>query len=387
MNWEVSMAKNGEATLSLNGVQLYSRYRPREDAWKWVDAEFDDTKASYLLIGLGLGYHAERLIELAKHKPVSVYYFEQQEYNLAPIPQAVSTIEQLNLEDCQILIPHVWVKALGEHPILPFLEDIKINQMTYKHSAEMMQYNFYKNMAFWSKETSYPIYSEKTACLVASGPSLNETIDWLKEATKNTQIFVVGSALKMILAVGIQPDAVIISDAKSNIVKQLEGTGYVGDLYFLSTANEQTVKTHIGSSYILFQQGYPDAEQVANEYNMPVIETGGSVSTIAISLLELLGFENIILFGQDMGFSGNKTHAQLSTSGRTIKNDANIRQVRANDGTDIYTTPNLHIYARWIEKKAARMSAKLYTTAKKGIALQNIELISKDTFFKIVYSK
>lgn len=384
MNWELSTAKNGEVTLSLNGVQLYSRYRPREDAWKWVDAEFDAAKSSYLLIGLGLGYHAERLLALACEKPVNVYYFDDYERQLAPLEQAISTIDHLNFDDCQILIPNVWIKALGEHPILPFLEDIKMNQMTYKRSADLMEHNFDANVAFWSKDTQYPCYTKKTACLVASGPSLNETIEWLKEAEGKTSIFVVGSTLKMVLAHSIQPDAAIISDAKANIVRQIDGTGYNGDLYFLSTANEQAVKKHNGPAYIMFQQGYPAAERLAAQYNMPVLETGGSVSTTAISLLEQLGFEQIILFGQDMGFSGNATHAQLSTSGRIVQDDTNIREVPANDGSVIYTTPNLHVYARWIEKKAARMSAKLYTTASKGVALQNIELINKEQFLNCI---
>lgn len=377
MDWELLTAKNGEATLSLNGVQLYSRYRPREDAWKWVDAEFDETKSSYLLIGLGLGYHAERLITLAGNKPVNVYYFEKYEYNFAPIEQAVRTIDHISFENCQILIPNVWIKALGEHPILPFLEDIKINQITYKQSAAIMEQNFNANVAFWSKETQYPQYTNKTACLVASGPSLNETIEWLKEVQQHTYIFVVGSALKMLLTHGIQPDAVIISDAKANIVQQFNDTNYTGDLYFLSTANELAVKQHKGAAHILFQHGYLPAENVAAQYDMPLLETGGSVSTVAISLLEYLGFQTIILFGQDMGFEGNQTHAQFSTSGRQIKGTTNVRQVQANDGTIIYTTPNLHVYARWIEQKAARMTPKIYTTSAKGIALKEIEFVTK----------
>lgn len=387
MNWQLLTAKNGEQTLLLNDVQLYSRYRPREDAWKWIDAEFDDTKSNYLLIGLGLGYHAERLIALAGDKPVNVYYFDQYEYNLAPIEQAVETIDHINFEDCQILIPNMWLKALDKHPVLPFLEDIKINQLTYKQSARIMEYNFKANLEFWSKQTHYPSYMKKIACLVASGPSLNETVEWLKEIKQYTHVFVVGSALKMLLMHGIQPDAVIISDAKANIVHQLKDTNYTGDLYFLSTANEQAVKQHKGAAYIMYQQGYLPAENAAVQYEMPLLETGGSVSTIAISLLEQLGFQSIILFGQDMGFEGNQTHAQFSTSGRQIQCATNIRNVQANDGTIIYTTPNLHVYARWIEKKAARMTTKLYTTSSKGIALKEVEFINKSRLLNYIVNE
>lgn len=384
MHWEVLMAKNGEQTLRLNDVLLYSRYRPREDAWKWIDAEFDATKSCYLLIGLGLGYHAERLIELAGEKQVDVYYFEQKELELTPIKQAVSDISHIDFQDCQILIPNVWIKALANHPILPFLEDIKINQITFKKSATLMKQNFDANITNYNVQP-YPTYTKKNACLVASGPSLNETIHWLKVIEHSVDIFVVGSALKMLLNHDITPSATIISDSKPNIMSQLDGGNYNGDLYFLSTANAQTVNKHQGTAFILCQQGYIDAELLAEKYKLPLIETGGSVSTTAISLLELLDYEKIILFGQDMGFSGEQTHATGSTSGRTVTNDLNIRQVNANDGSEIWTTPNLQVYARWIEQKVKRMQAKLYTTSKNGVAIQGVPFITKQQLEKMLF--
>lgn len=383
MDWEISVAKNGENTLNLNGIQLYSNYRPREDAWRWVDAEFDESKSSYLLIGLGLGYHAERLIELATGKPVYVYYFDQQEYNYASIPQAVAKIPNIEFEDCQILLPNVWVKALSDHPLLPFLEDIKIRQVTFKNTAAFFEANFKENLKLQHLE-EYPTYSNKIAFLIASGPSLNETIEWIEELKGKVDLFVVGSALKMLLKANIHPNATIISDPKPDIVQQIDGANYSGDLYYLSTANHNAVTKHGGKSYILFQEGYKDAERAAQQYNKPLIETGGSVSTSAISLLEILGYEKIILFGQDMGFSGTQTHASLSTSGRTVTKDLNIRAVKANDGSDLFTMPNFQVYARWIERKAKTMQSKLYTTSQKGVALEGVKYVNKQQLMNLL---
>lgn len=385
MVWEVSTAKNGEATLSLNGVQLYSRYRPREDARKWVESEFDATQSAYLLIGLGLGYHAERLIELAEGKPVYVYYFEEQEYTFSPIPEAVSDISQLDLSNIQILIPNSLMKAIGQHhPLLPYLEDIKINQTTYKKFASLMEENFKENKQLNDFEKCYPEKNKPIACLVASGPSLNKTIFALKDIQQDVDIYAVGSSLKMLLAHGINPRAVIISDPKNNIVHQLQGTNYKGDLYYLSTANYKAVKVHKGERYLLLQVGYQMAEELANQRNLPTMETGGSVSTVAISLLDYMNYEKIILFGQDLGFSQNKTHASGSTSGRTFSRDLNFKEVKANDGSFIYTTPNLQTYARWIEKKANRMKSKLYTTAKQGLSLPSVQFVLPSDLKKLL---
>ena len=75
-------SKNGEVTLRLNEVFIYSKYRPKEDAVRWINAEFDEEAESYLLIGLGLGYHLQELIGKSKDKPVTVFYFDKNEYEL-----------------------------------------------------------------------------------------------------------------------------------------------------------------------------------------------------------------------------------------------------------------------------------------------------------------
>lgn len=397
MNWEVATARNGEATLTLNNYAIYSKYRPREDAWKWIDSEYEESMEQYFLIGLGLGYHAERLAQLAKGKRVIVYFFEKLEYELFlknnESDELLLKIDIVHdLEDIilnkktQVLIYGSWIKAIGQnHPLFIFLEDIKINQVTYKKSAELMESNFNSNMQIASqKMLNYPEYKKKIACLVASGPTLNTTVSWLKEIQDKVEIFTVGSALKLLLLNGIIPTAAIISDAKPNIVKQIQGSDYLGTLYYLSTANTETILKHSGDSYILFQQGYPLAEKAAKKFNMPLLETGGSVSTVGISLLEYFDFEEIILFGQDLGFVGKHTHAENSTSGRAASYDLNIREVLANDGSIIHTTPNLQVYTRWIENKAKRMSKKLYTTSEQGVFISKVPFINKKELNSIV---
>lgn len=398
MDWEVATAKNGEATLTLNNFAIYSKYRPREDARKWVDSEFEESMEQYLLIGLGLGYHAERLAQLAKGKRVIVYFFEELEYELFlsnnesdELLLKIEIIHDLKNfilnEKTQVLISGSWINAIGQdHPLFTYLEDIKINQVTYKKSANLMKKNFNSNMQISLEIRNYPKYKKKIACLVASGPSLNKTVSWLKEIQDKVEIFAVGSSLKLLLLNEITPSAAIISDAKQDIIKQIEGSGYQGALYFLSTANAETVIKHGGDSYIIFQQGYPLAEVAAEKHKMPLLETGGSVSTVAISLLEYLDFEEIILFGQDLGFVGNQTHAKDSTSGRAVSDDLNIREVLANDGSFVHTTPNLQVYTRWIENKAKRMSKKLYTTSEQGVFIPKVPYINKKEMFSIVNS-
>lgn len=383
MNWKVDLAKNGERTLELNDMQIYSKYRPREDAWKWVESQFDSTYTCYLLIGLGLGYHAEKLVSLANGKPVYVYYFDQQELNFTPIKEAVNDISHIDLQNCQILIPNAFLNALGNHPILPFLEDIKINQSSYKKFAYLMEQNFHTNVANELFEP-YPTFYKKTACLIASGPSLNETIHWLKNIENQVDIYVVGSALKMVLAHQIKPTAVIISDAKLEITRQLENVDYTGPLFYLSTANSDAVQLHKGPRYLLCQEGYPAAELLASEKKLPLFETGGSVATTAYSLIEELGYKQLVLFGQDLGFLGNATHAEASTSGRIVAQTNSLVKIKANNGDIIYTTKNLQTYLRWFNSKMRNTTLTVMNTAYNGAKIDKASFINEQELYNLL---
>lgn len=98
---------------------------------------------------------------------------------------------------------------------------------------------------------------------------------------------------------------------------------------------------HKHDCYIIYQKGYPDAEDHAKSINGLLFETGGSVVKTALSLLEYMEFQILYLFGQDLGFTEGRTHAEGSTSGILVVEHANFRKIKANRGEIIYATPNL----------------------------------------------
>ena len=396
MQWHVDMAKNSEATLQLNGVSIYSKYRPQEDASRWVDAEYDENVSSYVLIGLGLGYHLKALVKKSSDKPITVYCFEKKEYELfiknnrelwwkKTNIHIVNDLSQTELyENIQILLPNVWLKAIGNgHPLFPILEVIKINQLSYKKNAEKMEANFYYNISL-EDEVIRSEKQNKVACLVAAGPSLNETLSWLKLYKSSVDIYVVGAALKKLLANGIMPKATVLSDANDCTLSQFNDTDFEGELYYLCTANSKSVALHKGKRYILYQKGYKFAENESKKRSAPLVETGGSVGTTTFSLLEQLGYEQIVLFGQDLGFAGNQTHATLSTSGRDASNDIFLRKIEANDGSFINTTAMFHTFWFWYNKKMQNTSLKVFNTAKNGAKINNVPLINEKQFVELV---
>ncbi len=400
MQFEKIEARDGNATLKVNNILLYSKYRPITDAEKFIESEFNNDDKGYVLIGLGLGYHLHALLKLVTDsKPIFVYVLDSQEIDLyesisgsGKLPSNVTITTDYrkiaNVNDYQIIMPHVWLQVMDkQHPLYYLLMDIKIKQMSYKRFSSMMEMNFYENIQ--QQIFSLPQYREsleqkKFSCLISSGPSLDTTKKWLEAVKGKAYLLCVGSALKVLLEEGIVPDGVIISDCQPTIIEQIKDSGYTGDLFFLSTTDFNTVRSHKGDKYLLLQKGYELAEQYAKKMNYPLLETGGSVATTGFSLLEYLGFNTIVLFGQDLGFMDEYTHATNSTSGRNLSIDEQYLEIESNSGAFIKTLPNLYSYLTWFNRNCKESTCNVFNTAKNGAKIESAPLIVEEQLYELI---
>lgn len=400
MDYKVELAKNGENTLKVNGINIYSTYNPSNDAEKFILNEINLDAKGYLLIGLGLGYHLEAILKINPNKKIYILILDNIELEiLKKFSFNPNLLESNNVMifdgkskdifeiDYQIIIPNVWLKAINiKHPLFHFLEDIKIRQMSYNSTSSLLENNFIQNI----RNDNYYLdvlknqFIEKSSCLVASGPSLNETIDMLRLTKNKLFILCVGSSLKVLIENEIMPDAIIITDPLSNVVRQIDKIGFSGPLFYLSTANHEMSLLHDGIKIILFQEGYKPVIDILANTNGAMLETGGSVATTGISLIEFLGFKNLYLFGQDLGFHGERTHTTNSTSGIKVATKVNFRKILSNSGEFINTTSNLSTYHRWIEKKANETSMKIYNTARHGAKIKNVPFIEPSLLEKLI---
>lgn len=391
MEYKVEVAKNGEHTLEINGINIYSTYNPSKDAERFILNEINSDKKGYLLIGLGLGYHLEAILKVTSNKKIYILILDNMELeifkNFSLNPNIIESENVVIFDskskdffeiDYQIIIPNVWLKAINtKHPLFHFLEDIKIRQMSFNSSSGLLENNFIQNIRndnFYLDALKNK-FTDKSSCLVASGPSLNETIEMLRLTKNKFFILCVGSSLKVLIENEIIPDAIIITDPLPNVVRQIDKMGFSGLLFYLSTANHEMSLLHDGIKIILFQEGYKLVTDILANTNGAMLETGGSVATTGISLIEFLGFKNLYLFGQDLGFRGERTHTTHSTSGINVASNVNFRKVLSNNGGFINTTSNLSTYHRWIEKKSNLSNLKIYNTARHGAKIKNVPFL------------
>lgn len=398
MNWEVEKAHSGEYTAKLNGVYLYSKYKPKEGVIKnFKNIEFKSN--CFFLIGLGLGYHLEYLVLQKNISKIFVLILDNKELEFTKIygardilkhPKVVllnnQEIKNIQFDDCQIYVSFAYMKALGEkHPLYAFIEDLKVRQLSFLSQKEKMIFNFEHNQSFNapSIKSFKNKYSEyQVAILVSAGPSLDRTINILKEISDDIFILSVGSALKKLYSAKITPNAVIITDSNDIVAEQFKKRESI-PLFFLSTASNKAIQKFNGDKYIIYQEGFSNAQNIARLNTEPLLETGGSVATTAISLLEYIGFKKIILFGQDLGFENKNTHSSISTSNNIFVNDIQFRKVLSNSGKMINTTSSYNLFRRWIEKKIKDTNLQIYNTAYNGAKIKGSPFINDEQVLKI----
>lgn len=100
---------------------------------------------------------------------------------------------------------------------------------------------------------------------------------------------------------------------------------------------------------------------MAESLNAETFETGGSVTTTALDIALKFGAENIIFVGVDLAYTDGSSHAK--GVGRKITSREGLRKVKSCMGTEIYTSKNLDIYRKWIERRIENVTGTvIYNT-------------------------
>lgn len=194
--------------------------------------------------------------------------------------------------------------------------------------------------------------SGKTVICVAGGASLDNDIEELKVKSNQDDkvIIAVGTVYKKLRNAGIVTDYVLITDAKESLKSQITDVDTSGTvLLYLSTVNRAVVEAWNGEKRIVFQNGMDEAELYALRNNLITVDTGGSVSTTAISIAVKLGASKIVCVGLDLALVNGYTHAS-GTNAKKIGIREDMRRVRSINGEEIPTYVNLDIYRHWIER-------------------------------------
>ncbi len=192
------------------------------------------------------------------------------------------------------------------------------------------------------------------AIIVAAGPSLDKNVEELRAAKDKALIIAVDSSIRVLLKHGIIPDLVMSIDG----VKMTSHFDYPGveevPLVCLMTTNCQLVDKHHGMSFFTNDLNI-HLEKFFQKHRLllPLTGSGGSVANSAMSLAQIMDMKTIILVGQDLAYTDNKTHSVDSVRG-SWGEDASKKEgmmVEGYDGKPIWSSTEFELYRIWIEEE------------------------------------
>lgn len=220
------------------------------------------------------------------------------------------------------------------------------------------------------------------AILVSAGPSLNKNIQELKRAKNKCLIVAVDTAVKPLMKAGIVPDIMTTVDALKPLgLVEIEGSEQI-PLVAPPCAVSAMVKHQKGKKFFYFDgHEVPLTLYNINRKRFSDVAIGGSVACMGLSLIYKLGFDNIILVGQDLAFTGNRSHADGTFQEKMPEEDtSNMTMVKGNYEDKVPTSADFRLYLEWfadyIKGIKQRRNVKVYNATEGGAYIEGTEIVT-----------
>ncbi|MGM0507798.1 MAG: motility associated factor glycosyltransferase family protein [Fusobacteriota bacterium] len=343
---EVIETKTGDYTAKLKKKLLHSMYRPKREATKLIKKHTIEDKDILLVFGFGFGYHIEELLKL-KEERTKVFIFQDnldvlykamefrdlekifnrddiyifdvdQKYEMM---QAIEQNFKIGLVPDYEIVKHKVEFEIYEKEYLKVLKNIKdilsshlVNTSTIFEFSKMWQKNRFYNLKYFAKSMGvYKFFDEFKnipIIIVAAGPSLDKNIKYLNWIKGKALIIAVGTVVKKLLSENINPDLIVSIDGGEANWEHFRRINYkkIPLLYELMI-NPKILDNHTGDKVVFASNDTVSSwgEEILGKKGF--LKSGGTVALTCYDFAVRSGGNPVIFMGQDLAYSGGKTHA------------------------------------------------------------------------------
>ncbi len=257
------------------------------------------------------------------------------------------------------------------------------NMATLIHLGPLWQHNITKNLPSIVSNPGVKAlectFEGKPAIVVAAGPSLNNSLQYIKEYKDQFVIIAVGTALRPLLQAGIRPDLVVSIDASYKIGAQFDKID-CSDLFLVASniAFPQITDRFKGVFY-----GYTGGDPIGTwitriSHDTGTIMAGGTVTATAINLAVKMGCNPVICTGLDLCMAETGyTHANNSMyHGVKLPSDQLVA-VPGNFRDPVLTTGQFYTYIEIISDYAkSRKDVCFLNATDDGAKLDGMRVIA-----------
>lgn len=405
--------KKDNRTLYING-----KYEPKKEAEAIIaDMGKLNRGTTIFLLGMGDGLilkeildHTDDEINIAVFEPsIDIFIYAMKHIDLREIYRKRTiglVVNGLNEEEKEAVINsflvfgninyikkiiHPNYNELFSEDIIKDMKNIKkriekilMNENTVVRFSSVMAENIFRNIvyicdSYKAEQICKVIPLDIPAIIVAAGPSLNKNIKELKRAKNRAFIIAVDTALKPLIKERIIPDLFVTVDGVKPLeLIQLEEIKNIPMLGCVS-ASSKIFEFHKGKKFY-FREYFPYIDKIFDDLNIMFreVDTGGSVATTAFSFAYLSGFSTIILVGQDLALTNNRTHADGTFKEKMDEIDTRFSiKVEGNIEKFVPTRADFKSYLEWYNDYIAKCQDMHVINATEGGAkINNTEILS-----------
>lgn len=242
---------------------------------------------------------------------------------------------------------------------------------------------------YMTYQLAHVIPRDIPAIVVAAGPSLNKNIKTIKKAKNRAFIIAVDTAIRPLLNEGIIPDMFAIVDAVKPL-KLVDVPGAENIPLLASMASSQAVLAfHTGKKFF-YNESFDYVNRIFDMFgkDFKEVASGGSVATTAFALAYMVGIDTIIMVGQDLALTGNKTHADGTFEDKMATIDtSNMTMVPGNVEDKVPTRADFDMYRKWYEGyikgcRGYRPNLRVINATEGGAKIEGTEVMSLEEAIK-----
>lgn len=394
-------SESGFLTMKMtdSGKYFHSFTDPMWEAYLMAKQLFTPEKTSYSLWGCGLGYLPYQLYlytggaaKIRVYEPNEKMVRYGKNYGvLAWIPQ--DRLEVTVSGDILPFFDSIADETVGYYIHEPACFMIQKEQQaivgnflmverTRRVRMKDLQINYYRNIANITQTVSDfdGNRMKKEMIVVGAGPSLDDTMDYLRKMQGEKSLIAVGTVFSKLVKAGIRPDAVAVLDGYARTSRQIEGLeSWDVPLFVEITAHWGFGARYEGEKYlVLSRESCELTEGYAKKTGETYLRCGTTVTAMAIAVALCLGAKDIELAGVDMAYPGNVTHATGTLARRELEikeNPSGLILTESVNGGQVYTDPVFCEYRKEIEEIVrANPSVRFWNLSRVGAKIDGTEL-------------
>ena len=344
--FELIQNQNGEYNLLYNSVPIHSLESAKDEAQKITNKieEIENKNTIRIVFGLGLGYLADEFISKSSG---TVIIFEPDIELLRAVFEVLEFGENLGknnvflTNDKNKLLKMIDVISDKEtkitisflnsyynlykneiYTLAQFVEQARgekqANTNTINKIGPLATLNTIKNI---NKITNTAlvsslkdIYKGSCALIASAGPSLEENIETIKKYRDRFILFAVGPSMKLLNKNNIKPDFLCVVEALDTSTQLNDINLKDVNLIFEPYSNSYLWDLKVKNRFLFFSKDNFLNDLLAQALKIDISNNKiiGTVSYCALSSAKVMGFEKIILCGQDLAFKNGECYAKGS---------------------------------------------------------------------------